>query len=53
MKSFFEKIVEVKKSGEPAAFAIVIKIEGSTPRKVGAKMVVLKDGKGVGTLGGW
>jgi xanthine dehydrogenase accessory factor len=52
MKNFFEKIVEIKKSGEPAAFAIVIKIEGSTPRKVGAKMVVLKDGKAVGTLGG-
>ena len=52
MENFFEKIVELKKSGEPAAFAIVIKIEGSTPRKVGAKMVILKDGKAVGTLGG-
>jgi len=52
MENFFEKIVELKKSGEPAAFAIVIKIEGSTPRKTGAKMVVLKDGKTVGTLGG-
>jgi xanthine dehydrogenase accessory factor len=52
MENFFEKIVEIKKSGEPAAFAIVIKIEGSTPRKTGAKMVVLKDGKTVGTLGG-
>jgi xanthine dehydrogenase accessory factor len=52
MENFFEKIVELKKSGEPAAFAIVIKIEGSTPRKVGAKMFVLKDGKAVGTLGG-
>ena len=52
MENFFEKIVELKKSGEPAAFAIVIKIEGSTPRKTGTKMVVLKDGKTVGTLGG-
>ena len=52
MENFFEKIVELKKSGEPAAFAIVIKIEGSTPRKTGAKMVILKDGKTVGTLGG-
>ena len=52
MENFFEKIVEIKKSGEPAAFAIVIKIEGSTPRKTGAKMVILKDGKTVGTLGG-
>ena len=38
MGDLLEKIVELKKSGEPAAFAIVIKIEGSTPRKVGAKM---------------
>jgi len=44
MENFFEKIVELKKSGEPAAFAIVIKTEDSTPRKVGAKMVVLKVG---------
>ncbi len=52
MKNFFEKIAELKKSGELTAFGIVIKIEGSTPRKVGAKMVVLKDGRTVGTLGG-
>jgi hypothetical protein len=29
MENFFKKIVELKKFGEPAAFAIVIKIEGS------------------------
>ena len=52
MKNLFENIAELIKSGKPAAFAIVIKTEGSTPRKVGAKMVVLKDGKAFGTLGG-
>ena len=52
MEDFFEKIGELKKSVEPVAFAIVIKTEGSTPRKAGAKMVVLKDGKAIGTLGG-
>ena len=52
MENFFEKIVELKKSGEPSALAIIIKVEGSTPRKVGAKMIILKDGKTVGTLGG-
>jgi len=52
MENFFEKIVDLKRSGEPAALAIVIRTEGSTPRKVGAKMIILKDGKTVGTLGG-
>ena len=52
MEDFFEKIVELNKSGEPAAFAVVIKTEGSTPRKVGTKMVILRDGRIVGTLGG-
>jgi len=32
MENFFEKIAALKKSGEPASFAIVIKTEGSTPR---------------------
>ena len=45
MEDFFEKIVELNKSGEPAAFAVVIKTEGSTPRRVGAKMIIMKDGK--------
>ena len=52
MENIFGKIVELNKSGESAAFAIVIKIEGSTPRKTGTKMVILKDGETVGTLGG-
>ena len=52
MKNFFENIAELIKSGEPAAFAVVIKTEGSTPRRVGAKMIILKDGKTVDTLGG-
>ena len=52
MENHFETIIDLKKSGEPAALAIIVRVEGSTPRKVGAKMVVLKDGKTVGTLGG-
>jgi xanthine dehydrogenase accessory factor len=52
MEDFFKKIVELNKSGEPAAFAVVIKTEGSTPRRVGAKMIIMKDGKTIGTLGG-
>lgn len=52
MENIFEAIAEVKRSGTPAALAIVIRTEGSVPRKPGAKMLILKDGKIYGTLGG-
>jgi len=52
MENLFETIVDLNKSGKPAALAIIIKTKGSTPRKAGAKMIVLKDGKTIGTMGG-
>ncbi len=52
MRNFFENISALTKSGEPVALAIVIKTNGSTPRRAGAKMIVLKDGKTIGTMGG-
>ena len=52
MENLFETVVDLKKSGELSALAIIIKVEGSTPRKTGAKMIILKDGRTVGTLGG-
>ncbi|HPU30609.1 MAG TPA: XdhC family protein [Syntrophorhabdaceae bacterium] len=52
MEDIFEKIIEMKKKGTPSALAIVIRTEGSVPRKPGAKMVVTRDGNIFGTLGG-
>ena len=52
MEKLFETIVDLKKSGEPAVLAIIIRAEGSTPRRVGTKMIILKDGKAIGTMGG-
>jgi len=52
MENLFETIVDLKKSGKPAALVVIIKTKGSTPRKAGAKMIVLKDGKTIGTMGG-
>jgi len=52
MEDVFEKIVTLKKSGTSAALAIITQTKGSTPRRAGAKMVVLKDGKTIGSLGG-
>jgi xanthine/CO dehydrogenase XdhC/CoxF family maturation factor len=44
MEDLFETIIDLKKTGEePAALAIIIKTKGSTLRRAGAKMVVLKD----------
>src|SRR5229473_6259394 len=37
--------------GRPFALATVINVRGSTPREIGAKMIVREDGQ-VGTIGG-
>ncbi len=52
MEDIFERVTELKNKGTPSALAIVIRTEGSTPRKPGAKMVIVKDGSTFGTLGG-
>lgn len=36
----------------PAAMATIIRTKGSTPRKAGARMLVYRDGRIVGTIGG-
>ncbi len=38
--------------GESAALVTIIRTQGSTPQRVGAKMVVYADGRTVGTIGG-
>ncbi|NQT00880.1 MAG: XdhC family protein [Planctomycetes bacterium] len=46
------KIVEFIDSGRSFAVALIIKAEGSTPRKAGVKAIIDKTGKIWGTLGG-
>lgn len=48
----FDEIEKVRKGNLKAALCIVIKTKGSTPRKVGAKMIVKEDGKVIGSIGG-
>jgi len=48
----FEAIAEALKQGEPAALVTIIRAQGSTPQRVGAKMLVFPDGRTVGTIGG-
>ena len=48
----FQAIGEALQRGEPAALVTIIRTQGSTPQRVGAKMLVFADGRSVGTIGG-
>jgi xanthine dehydrogenase accessory factor len=48
----YENIVKISKSTQKAALCIITQTKGSTPRKVGSKMLVYDDGKILGTIGG-
>ena len=52
MESVFRAAVDEARSGNEHVIATVIRTSGSTPQKSGAKLLVRKDGSGVGTLGG-
>lgn len=50
--NLFNEIETLKNSGINAALCIIVQTKGSTPRKVGAKMIVKEDGSIRGTIGG-
>ncbi len=52
MRDIFQIVANLIKTGESAAVATVVRTEGSTPRKTGTKMIIMKDGKIIGTMGG-
>jgi len=52
MQSIYEAILDAQRSGQPAALATVIRARGSVPRHETSKMLVLADGRIVGTVGG-
>lgn len=47
-----QNVVELIDSGEVFAVALILKAEGSTPRKAGVRAIIEKTGKIHGTLGG-
>jgi xanthine dehydrogenase accessory factor len=47
-----EAVAGVLARGERAALVTIVRASGSTPQRVGAKMLVLEDGRTVGTIGG-
>lgn len=48
----FEQIARVRRERIPAALATVVAARGSTPAKVPARMLILADGRTIGTIGG-
>ena len=48
----YEEIVRLRRLGEPAALATIIRRTGSTPRKDAAKMLIRQDGTSIGSIGG-
>ncbi len=48
----FTAVADALRRGEPAALVTIVKAQGSTPQRVGAKMLVYEDGRTVGTIGG-
>ena len=51
MKEIYEEVARPSVEGR-RALATIIMTRGSTPRKVGAKMLVFPDGRFLGTIGG-
>jgi xanthine dehydrogenase accessory factor len=48
----FAAVAAALDRGEPAALVTIVSATGSTPQRVGAKMLVFGDGRIVGTIGG-
>ena len=51
-KEVFAAVADALERGEPAALVTIVSTTGSTPQRVGAKMLVFGDGRIVGTIGG-
>ena len=51
-QEIFKKLAELKEQSIEAALAMIIETSGSTPRGVGAKMIICVDGTVYGSVGG-
>jgi xanthine dehydrogenase accessory factor len=51
-REVFAAVAEALERGELAALVTIVSTRGSTPQRVGAKMLVFADGRTVGTIGG-
>ena len=51
-EAVFTAVIRALERGEAAALVTIIATSGSTPQRVGAKMLVYEDGRTIGTIGG-
>jgi xanthine dehydrogenase accessory factor len=51
-RTVFEELKDANQRGESVALVTILETQGSTPQKAGAKMVVGRDGRLRGTVGG-
>jgi len=51
-REIFQQMAKLKNSDIDAALATIVETTGSTPRGVGAKMIICADGTSYGTVGG-
>ena len=51
-QEIFQKIAELKDQGNAVCLATIVEAAGSTPREVGAKMIICVDGTIYGSVGG-
>src|SRR3954453_8371031 len=51
-REVFTAVADALERGEPAALVTIVSTTGSTPQRVGAKMLVFGDGRTIGTIGG-
>jgi xanthine dehydrogenase accessory factor len=51
-QKIYQEIVALQQEGKSAALATIVESAGSSPRKAGAKMLVLADGTTQGSIGG-
>lgn len=52
MLSIYRQLVEIAERGERCALATLVAASGSSPQNTGAKLIVLPDGRLIGTVGG-
>lgn len=52
MRSLFGAVDEALARGDAVALVTIVRAQGSTPQRVGARMLVYEDGRTLGTIGG-
>ncbi len=51
-KMLLQKVCELENQGQRVALITIVNTKGSTPRKIGTAMIVERNGKTWGTVGG-